>query len=707
MNLDRVFATLALATAGLASAWLFLAEMVTAKMLMPRFGGAPSVWIVCLAFFQAALVAGSLHADVLARRLTPGAQVLVQAAVVASAIALTPAYPGGALSLDRGTSGNEVLQVVASLAAIVGGSFFAIAGLGPLIAHWRTRWAAGQDPPADAAYRLSVAANAGSAVALLSYPFVIESLAGLSDQWLLLGRAFLFAACSALACGWYACRSVPQPASASSVPAMRSSLGDIAVWAALAAIPASWLAGVTAHLTVEVAPIPLLWTVPLAAYLASYAIVFAPGGRRWRPWEPAMLLTAIAVTVVLLAGGFEQPVWIVLGLHLAAFFCASLALHGRLFDRRPPAGQLTAFYLTIAVGGALGGLFNALVAPFVFDARHEYPIAVLAATCWTTGLPRWLRAPRLQLLLAAAFIVTFLSQERADGVVHRSRSFFGVLRVCDDDNGPSRNLRHGGIIHGVQLVSEDPARRAIPLSYYHPSGPLGSVFRGLEASGGPRRVGVAGLGIGTIAAYGREGQEFSFFEIDPDVVRIARDPRWFTFLAETAATTRIVTDDARAAIAREPDAAYDLLVIDAFTGDAVPTHLLTREALALYGVKVAPAGCVAFHISNRYLDFAPIIATLARDGGWMALLARDDRVPADYARTGSRWMVLGRSLDVVKAIHDNPTSDLWRWTPAVRDGGQPWTDDRSALAEALDFGSGPTQPFLIGSSDSGPVKDSR
>lgn len=635
------------------------------------------------------------------------AQVIVQAAVVAVAVALTPASPVDVVALNHDTSGDAGLRVVASVVMLVGGSFFAIAGIGPLIAHWRTRWDAGRAPPADAAYRLSVAANAGSAAVLLSYPFVIESSAGLSGQWVLLWRAFLVAACSALVCGWYASRLRPNPAAATGVTTTRCQPGDVAVWAALAATPASWLAGVTAHLTVEVAPIPLLWIAPLAAYLASFAIVFSPGGRRLRPWEPAMLLSAIAVTTVLLAGGFEQPVWIVLSLHLASFFCASLALHGQLFDRRPPASRLTAFYLAMAVGGALGGLFNALVAPFLFDARHEYPIALLAATFWTTGLPRSLRVPRLQLLLAAAFGVAFFSQERLDGVVHRSRSFFGVLRVCDDENGPSRNLRHGRIIHGVQLLSEDPARRAIPLSYYHQSGPLGSVFRGLEAFGGPRRVGVAGLGIGTIAAYGTKGQEFSFFEIDPDVVRIARDPRWFTFLADSAAATRIVIDDARAAIAREPDAAYDLLVIDAFTGDAVPTHLLTREALAVYGAKLAPAGCVAFHISNRYLDFAPIIATLARDGGWMALLARDDKVPADYARTGSRWMVLGRSFDIVKSIHDNPTSDLWRWTPAIGDGGRPWTDDHSALAEALDYGSASSPAFLVGSPGPEPAKESR
>lgn len=685
MSRDRVFATLAVASAALASAWLFLAELVTAKLLLPRFGGAPSVWIVCLAFFQSALVAGALHADLVARRLPPAAQVLVQATVVTVALSVTPISV--LASAEFGGSANAGAQVVASLATLIGASFFAMAGVGPLIPHWRTQWGTATKASPDAAYRLSVAANSGSAAVLLAYPFLIEGLMGLASQWHLLRCGFLAAACCALTCGWHAARRRSTAEPATQVTDARCGVGEAAAWAFLAAIPASWLAGVTTHLTVEIAPIPLFWIVPLAAYLSSFAIVFAPGGRRLKGWEPAMLLAAIVVAATLLAGGFEHPAWLVLGLHLAAFFLASLALHGRLFDRRPPASGLTAFYLSMAVGGALGGLFNALLAPLLFDAPHEYPLAVLAAAGWATGLPRSLRAPRMQVGLAAVFAAAFVAQERFDGVVHRTRSFFGVLRVCEDTNGPSRNLRHGGIIHGVQLVSDDRERRSIPLAYYHPSGPLGSVFRGLDARGGAKRVAVAGLGVGTIAAYGRAGQQFAFFEIDPGVVRIARDSGWFTFLADSAAEIHVVVDDARAAIAREPDAAYDLLVVDAFTGDAVPIHLLTREALALYGAKLAPAGCIAFHISNRYLEFAPILATLARDGGWMALLARDDKVPADYARTGSRWVVLGRSFEVIKAIHDNPTSELWRWVPAVGDAARPWTDDRSALAEALTVGS--------------------
>ena len=251
-------------------------------------------------------------------------------------------------------------------------------------------------------------------------------------------------------------------------------------------------------------------------------------------------------------------------------------------------------------------------------------------------------------------------------------------------NGPSRELVHGTIRHGVQLVSSDPDRRRIPLAYYHHTGPLGSVFTTMQERNAIARVGVAGLGIGTVAAYAKPGQEFVFFEIDPAIVEIATDVDWFTFLAECEGTSRIVVDDARLALAREPDDSFDLLIIDAFTGDSVPTHLLTREALTLYGRKLGRDGVVAIHISNRYLDFAPIVEALAAGSSWMVLDGMDRDVPADLARLSSRWMVLTRSLDMVKAIYGNPTSPRWEWRPAVGGrAGRVWTDDRASVADAL------------------------
>jgi SAM-dependent methyltransferase len=483
---------------------------------------------------------------------------------------------------------------------------------------------------------------------------------------------------------------------------------------------------------VEVAPIPLLWVVPLAVYLASFVVVFSPGGRRLSSLERPAVMAAVGIAAWLLAGNVEHPTWPVITAHLTAFFVVCVGLHGLLVDERPPADQLSAMYLAMAAGGACGGLFNALVAPAIFDAHHEFPLAIALAAAlvpavdvgrsirirwfvvaaaagvvttlavaapWVAS-PRWLwltalasllvvalvflRRVERGLVIAAVFVATFVMGETFERVIHRSRTFFGVLRVCEAANGPSRTLVHGGITHGVQLVSDDPERRRIPLSYYAEAGPLGSVFRGLETVRPLRRVGVAGLGVGTVAAYAEPGQQFVFFEIDPEVVRIARNPDWFTFLADCRGDVRVVVDDARLALEREPEGAIDLLVVDAFTGDSVPTHLLTREALALYGRTLAPDGVVALHVSNKYLDFVPVVERLAADGGWMALQGRDDDVPTEFARSPSEWMVLSRSLDVIKAIYTQPTSDRWRWRPcAERPSGRPWTDDHTAVAEAL------------------------
>lgn len=686
---DAVFGIIALAAAGCGSAAVFLAELLAGKMLLPHFGGSPATWIVCLAFFQVTLVAAYAFASVLAVRTRPGWQALLQAALFAAAIV---AMVFGASGLTPGRFahvGSTGWAVAAELATLIGLPFFAVASLGPLLGHWRSHWggaaSAGVKAPRDglAAYRLSVAGNAGSAAVLLAYPFLIEPLAGVGQQRDLLLRLLCISGGLALACGWHAARQAGPAAPAGPSRSQPLPWRRRARWMLWSAIPASWLAGVTAHATVEVAPVPLLWILPLAAYLASLAIVFGPGGRRWARWDPALLAVSLIVPIGLVATGMTTPARIVMPLHLLAFFGGCLAIHGMLFDDRPGVGDLTTFYLAMAIGGACGGLFNAVVAPLVFNARHEFPLALVAAA-WLLP-PLKIPGGRLVpcLVLAGILAAGAFRADTREGVIHRTRTFFGVLTVSEEANGPSRNLQHGDVVHGVQLISDDPARRLMPLTYYHEAGPLGSIIAACRATGPVDRVGVAGLGIGTLAAYGEPGEEYTFFEIDPAVVRIAEDTRWFTFLAESRATTRIVVDDARLALAREPDASFDLLVIDAFTGDSVPTHLLTREALALYDRKLRPGGCVALHISNRYLNFAPAVAALAADGNWLGLVGWDIHVPGDYARTPSGWAVLGRDERRMATIAANPTSELWNWQPLRGAPARVWTDDRSALSEAL------------------------
>jgi hypothetical protein len=722
-------ATLPVVAAFCGSACLFLVELFAGKLLLPRFGGAPGVWISCLAFFQLVLVAAYFHAHRLIRSAGPGWQFAIQAAVFATAAAAAPLGMAAVVSAPPAGRLPLAVAVLVALAVSVGPVFFALATLAPLLAHWRSLGNAARPD----VYGLYAAGNAGSFAALIGYPLVIEPALGLAGQATLAAVLFATAALLAGGCGLAAARSAGRGFAA------RSGADPPAVpwsqwlrWAAIAALPASWLASVTTYATVEVAPIPLLWVVPLAVYLASFVVVFASGGRRLRAWEPGGLAVAVALVAWLLAGDVTEPTTLVIGLHLAAFGVVCIALHGMLVDDRPDVGRLSSFYLALAAGGACGGLWNALAAPLLFDAHHEFPLAVAAVAAlvpasrrfaaaplrwWPVGAgaavlgtavalaplvpvsrPGWLalvaaavvisifclRGWERSVALVALLLWTFTLSEAGGGVVHRTRTFFGVLRLTEEGNGPSRKLLHGSIQHGVQLISDDPDRRRIPLSYYHEAGPLGSIFQGFQSHRPVECVGVAGLGVGTIAAYAGLGQQFRFFEIDPAVVRIARDERWFTYLADCRGDVSIVVDDARLALMREPDGGLDILVIDAFTGDSVPTHLLTREALKLYGRKLKADGVVALHISNKYLDFAPVVDAVAADGGWMALEAHDYDVPSDYARVASHWMALSRSLDVIGAIYRQPTSQRWDWKPRAGDlGGRPWTDDHTAIGEAL------------------------
>ena len=732
---QETVSALFIVAAGAGSACLFLVELVAGKLLLPVCGGAPAVWITCLAFFQIVLVAAYFHANHRIRRHSEWAQTAIQAVLfVTAAIASLVALRAEAV-VSPAAAWPVGVRALLILTAAIGPAFFALATLTPLFGHWRGRWSISAADRSRESYALYAAGNIGSFAVLLAYPLLIEPAIGVRRQLMLIAMLYAFVGITAIVCGGLTARRQPRrPGSMAGLQGGRGGVGWSAWgrWALLAAVPSSWLAGVTTYATTEVAPLPLLWVVPLAAYLASFALVFSPGGRRWARFEPAAIVCAAGIAAWLVAGNVTHPTWPVMLVHVAALFVVAVGLHGMLVDTRPSIEEQSSFYLALAVGGACGGLFNAVVAPLMFDAHHEFPLAMaiaaglapvgsgrhhgwrhaaavagLAAFCvavagspavsaldrpvWLAGLGGFVAVTGVMLAgvwrtaaILALLAATFVATERADGVVHRTRTFFGVLRVCDVANGPSRTLVHGGITHGVQLVSDDRERRRVPLAYYAEAGPLGSIFRGVESARSLRRVAVAGLGIGTVATYAKPGQEFVFFEIDPEVARIARHPGWFSFLADCRGDTRVVVDDARLALAREPEASFDLLVIDAFTGDSVPTHLLTREALALYGRTLTPNGAVALLVSNKYLDLVGVVERLAADGGWMALVGRDTDVPAEFARSPSQWMVLSRSLDLIKAIYTQPTSDRWRWQPCADEPvGRPWTDDHTAVADAL------------------------
>jgi hypothetical protein len=529
----------------------------------------------------------------------------------------------------------------------------------------------------------------------------------------------------------------------------------------LAGVPSSLMLSVTTYLSTNIAPIPLLWVVPLAIYLLTFILVFA--GRPILPHLAMVRALPIVLLplVIVICAQATQPIWMLMTFHLATFFVVAMVCHGELAANRPPPRQLTEFYLWMSIGGAIGGMFNALLAPLLFTTVVEYPLvlvlACLLASPWSVvrsqlqpttdrpnrarnipatenyglratdyrqlwldlvlplaigalvaglivgtraagmragpasyglifGLPALLcfgfsrRRLRFALAVAAIFLAGALYTSDQGQVLHAERSFFGIHRVLLDPTGRFHVIAHGGTLHGRQAL--DPARSRAPLSYYEASGPIGQVFAASDGAHERRRVAVIGLGAGSLACYNRPGQAWTFYEIDPSVERIARDPAYFTFLRDCAPGASVVLGDARLSLAHAADRGYDLMVLDAYSSDSTPVHLITREALALYRDKLAPGGVLAFHISNQYLDLKPVLGNLARDAGLIALFQDDLLIRPDDAARGksaSQWVVMARErADFGTLIDDR------RWQPLEGSPqGQVWTDDFSSVLSVL------------------------
>jgi hypothetical protein len=731
----------------LSAALLFVVQPMAGKVLLPLAGGTPAVWNTCLVFFQAALLLGYLYAH----RLTtapPRRQVGLHLAVaglgIAAVVLLRPDPDWVPEDSDY-----PVLGLAAFLAALVGVPFFVLSTTAPLLQRWFA--ATGHRSAADP-YFLYAASNAGSLLGLIGYPFLVEPNLSLGEQraaWAVGFAAFvgLMAACG-VAVGSVGARSVSEgqdadPSLTLRAPTDTPSRLRVLKWVALAALPSSLLMGVTTHLTTDVAPVPLLWVVPLALYLLSFVVVFArwPEAARFAIGRVAPALLIFLVVALLTAA--TEPIALVAGVHLAAFFGIALLCHGELAHDRPAREHLTTFYLAMSAGGVLGGLFNALVAPVVFSRLGlvEYPLAVVLA-----GLVRPVRGGSLAPLriqtwdvmlvlafgaAAAALVLTvplfvpmptdpdspdaltvrlvrgglmfglpavaafalvrnpvrfalclavLLFAGRLDLGPHGEtllveRNFFGTLRVTRSADGKFTRLVHGTTQHGAQRTDEPGPPR--PLMYYHQNGPVGRLFAKLPPER-KRRVAVVGLGCGAMAAYAEPGQEWAFYEIDPAVVRIAEDPAYFTFLKDCKVTPRVVLGDARRQLAKEPDGSFDLIALDAFSSDAIPVHLLTQEAFALYVRKLAPGGVLAFHLSNRYLDLPPLVARFgaAHDRPFFAKVDRD--MPSDRDREDGKfpsgWAVLARTpADLGPAAKDP------HWQAEPPRPGPVWRDDFSNL----------------------------
>ena len=706
---------------------LFLVQPLFGRMVLPLLGGSPAVWNTCMLFFQAALLGGYLYAHLTTRHLNVRRQavlhlVLLAAAGLALPLSVAGAAPPGASS--------PVSWLLLLLLATVGPPFLVLSGTGPILQRW---FAESGSPSAANPYWLYAASNLGSMLALLAYPFVLEPRLRLVEQstawtvgYALLGA--LIAGCAALV--WRGSAAVPGTAEAEGAGADTAiTLRERAVWVGLAFVPSSLLLGVTTYLTTDLTPMPLLWVVPLALYLLSFVLVFA---RRqlaphafWVAVQPSLL---VVVIFLLLGSALKAPA-VALPLHLGALFVTAMVCHGELARRRPAPAHLTEFYLWLSVGGALGGVFNVIVAPVVFTEITEYPLVlVLAALArpWPQGelgarghlltgvraagfavalyflserlgdastitvfavaggilvalLTRVLgRTPLwLALCLGAVYLAVTTRSHEGREVLYAERSFFGHYRVSLYGGPESFHvLTHGSTMHGAQ--NRTPGKRDEPLTYYVRFGPLGDVFATQGLSPRTRRVAVVGLGAGTTAAYALEGEEWTFFEIDPGIERIARDRRLFTYLTDSPVKPRVVLGDARLSLAREAREGapkYDLIVLDAFTSDAIPVHLVTREALEVYLSRLAPGGRIAFHVSNRYLDLEPVIAGLVKEKG-LAARTGSWGVPREPRFVSlSTWVVVARSeFDLGQLATDK------RWHPVgTKPGLRVWTDDYSSL----------------------------
>lgn len=701
---------------------LFIVQPLLGKTMLPLLGGGPAVWNTCMVFFQVTLLGGYLYAHLLTRVGSRLRQLIIHAGVLLAATVMLP------LGLPEGWSPPAADAptgwLLLALAASVGGPFFVLSSSAPLLQSWfaGTSHRSSSDP-----YFLYAAGNAGSLLALLGYPLVVEPLLTLSSQrhWWSLG--YLIFGALALLCGvlsWMGAAGDRRTNVSGTAPL---DWPTRLRWLLFAFVPSSLMLGVTQQLSVDLSPVPLLWVIPLAIYLLTFTVAFSKRG------PSAMRIAAYALPVLVLLAAMQLmmplrergPVVLQFGTHLLALLAVALVCHGRLAAQRPRTERLTEFYLLLAAGGALGGVFNALLAPALFDWIAEYPLAIVLALLlrpprrfaagnypfwlsrsldlllpglliplfmmtrgqiWSYVLPTAVclffatRRLRFALGVAALLLIPRLGLVPDLDLLYMKRTFFGVHRVLrqQTESGEWRYLWHGSTRHGAQFDSEPLA--SLPTTYYAPSSPIGAVLRGFAEQGGPKRMAFVGLGAGTLAAYGHPDWRFTFYELDPEVVRIASDPRLFTYIAHCRSPFEFVLGDARLTLASAPDAGYDLIVLDAFSSDAIPVHLITREAVELYLSKLASGGLVAFHISNLQLDLSPVLGSVATELGLHAVEWEDTRrTPRQRLeqKNASKWVVLARTAEAMRTITRDP-----RWVTPPR-GGPVWTDDYSNVLGAL------------------------
>ena len=707
---------------------LFVVQPLIANLLLPLLGGAPAVWTTCMVFYQVLLLLGYGYAHLLSRLRSRWFQIATQLSLLVAALFTLPFARTVEMEQSAVAGGAPVLWLLGQLLILVGLPFFIASTTGPLLQRWFSKL---QHADAGDPYFLYSASNLGSLLALIGYPFLVEPMFGLNEQsahWLT-GFIVLIVLVGLCAAAFVRRRESSGEVLTNEENKEHEPLSwrRRGTWVLLAFVPSSLLLGVTTHLTTDIASAPLLWIIPLSIYLLSFVLVFAR--REWislRLCNRALPVTGILLVFAMLCRATEPVVAVIL-IHLGFFANALMVAHGRLAADRPKPENLTEFYLWMSVGGALGGFFNALLAPVVFNEVWEYPIAVLLACLLyrppaqkshsKNGLRKWLypafvlllatvlvgiagqmdvsglvvqfvvfgvpvvlcfplaTRPRLFAATLAGIFVLGQIQSRNDReLLFNDRSFFGVSRVIVSENGQFVQLDHGTTSHGRQ--STDAQRKCEPLSYYNQNGPLGGIMRVFNERHPNGRVGLIGLGAGATLNYALPDQKWDVYEIDPLVIQIAKDERFFTYLSDCSAVApNVFEGDARLRLQDVEAGRYDLLILDAFSSDAVPRHLLTLEAMKIYFDRIADDGWLALHISNRYLNLEQIIAGAANELDLQGFIWFDLEVNEEVGEEESHWVVLSRDASHLHQLNGDPSRIPLESRPSL----PPWTDDRSSI----------------------------
>lgn len=722
----RLAPTVFAVTLFLSALLLFAVQPMFTKMVLPRLGGAPTVWSVAMVFFQAALLAGYAYAHLLIRFLPLGVGALVHLIVLAVAAMTLPI--GIAAGFESPPTNDVAIWLIGLLSVSIGLPFAVLSASAPLLQGW---FAASGHPHAGNPYVLYSASNLGSLVALLAYPVVIEPLLPLAQQSRLWSVGFVGLAVLIAMSGLFV---AGRPSLVSVDTSTPVSARDRLVWMALAAIPAGLVIAVTSHITTDIAAAPFLWVVPLALYLMTFIGVF-----RDRPWirheTVITLVPFVVMPLALFLLSRNNFAWILaVAVNLIAFFMLSLLCHGEVYRRRPEPARLTEFYLFVSLGGVIGGIFAALIAPHLFSHVYEYPILIVASLfvlpgVWSIGPRRVLieagpalavaataivvrygfdvrltdvaawplqvalvvlatlmllqrrQAVRLISLVVLAFVLTAMWQPGLRNI-ETVRSFFGVHHVVETANGSHRILLHGTTIHGAQRVQGDDAgARPEPLTYYYFGGPISQTIEAVRtAKGRLGQVAVVGLGSGSLACHSRARETWTFYEIDPEVVRIAKNPGLFTFLSTCAPNAGIVLGDARLTLAKARQR-HDLIIVDAFSSDAIPVHLMTREAIAGYRSLLNDSGVLVMHISNRHMELGRVVAAVGAAEGFVTYSRQDnfrDGTPSSY-KLPTIVTALARKPAHLGRLMKQPGWAELKPDPRVA----AWTDDYSDIVGAI------------------------